>query len=64
MASYVAGTLIRTVFTTGIAGGTLATADQLALRFYRDGVADDLADEARLVAVHIEMIQNKLGQPV
>jgi len=61
-ANYTAGTLIRTELTTKILGADLTAHDCLAIRIYRDGVADDCADEARLVAVRAEFLMDSLGK--
>ena len=61
-ANYTAGTLIRTELTTKILGVDLTAHDCLAIRIYRDGVADDCADEARLVAVRAEFLMDSLGK--
>ena len=61
-ANYTAGTLIRTEMTTKILGTALAYHDAFALRLYRDGVADDCADEARVIALRLHYTMDKLGK--
>lgn len=55
------GLLIDTCFTNKILAMNLATHDQLGIRFYRD-VADDFAEDIRLIGIHIIFTMNKLGQ--
>ena len=61
--NHTAGTLIETTFTTKLLGAALAVHDQMSIRFYRDATNDDYNADARLVAVHVEYMQDKLGQP-
>ena len=62
VANYTAGTLIRTVMTTDMLAANMDYHEALGIRVYRDGVADDAAGDARLIAVRIHFIMNTLGQ--
>jgi len=54
--------LIRTIFTTKMLHGNLASGDAVGLRLYRDvDNGDTLGENARLIEVHFHFIQNKLG---
>ena len=58
--SHTTGTMIRTIFTTGITGAHAH--DVLAVRVYRDVSGDDLAADACLIETHFEFIMNKMGE--
>lgn len=55
------GLSIDTCFTTKILAANLATHDQLGFRLYRD-VADDFAEDVRIIGIHIIFTMNKLGK--
>jgi len=57
------GLLIHTMFTTKILGANLEDHIHrpLGIRIYRD-VADDLNEDARLLLLHLEFLQDKLGE--
>jgi len=63
--SHLTGKLIRTEFTTGIAGAV--SDDLIGLHLYRDvsgEVADPLTTDVEMIAVHFHFIMDKLGQPL
>jgi len=56
------GLLVHTMFTTKILGANLENHIHrpLGIRIYRD-IADDLNEDARLLLLHLEFLQDKLG---
>jgi len=59
-----AGKRVDTIFTTGIPSSGLAPHGQAGLRIYRDADSgdDDLDEDVKMIGVHIEFTQNKLGK--
>jgi len=59
-----AGKRVDTEFTTGIPYAGLADHDQIGLRIYRDATSgdDDLDEDAKMMGIHVEFTENKLGQ--
>ena len=60
--SAVAGTLLRTVMTTKMLVANMDYHECLAIRVYRDGPGDDAVGDARLIAVRIEFVMDKIGK--
>ena len=54
--------MVRTTLTTGITGAVAH--DVTGLRFYRDVSGDTLDTDAKMIQVHVEFIQDKLGEPL
>jgi len=58
--THTTGTMIRTIFTTGITGAVAH--DVIGIRLYRDTSADTLDTDACLIQTHFEFIMDKLGE--
>lgn len=65
--THAADTIICTQFSTEIPAANLTRDDDLGLRLWRDSASDppalDLAEDARLISLHIHYIQNRHGEP-
>lgn len=60
--SHLTGKLIRTCLTVKILGSNLTPEDSFGMRIFRDRANDTLATSAKLLGVHLHMIQDKLGE--
>lgn len=63
--NHAADEIICSTMTTDILAANLTVMDDLALKIWRNDSAggDTLAEDARLISIHVHFIQNKIGQP-